>query len=153
MTADLLPAGPNRDTVARFIRATYPHADVVTMEGAVFFSLDAERHWPNFATIVWTDDFDVPLERPSNLSARPGLYRLNLGVSKQTFERLVGSIEEPDYAAVDRLLPHPVYAKQHWISILNPGEATFHDIVIPLTAEAHDRVAAVHARHVASNRP
>jgi hypothetical protein len=123
------------------------------MEGAVFFSLDAERHWPNFVTIVWTDDFDVPLERPSNLSVRPGVYRLNLGVSRQTFERLVGSIEEPDYAAVDRLLPHPVYAKQHWVSILNPSEMTFHDMVIPLIAEAHDRVAAVHARHLASNRP
>lgn len=153
MTTDPLPAGPDRDTVARFMSERYPHADVVTMEGAVFFSLDAERHWPNFATIVWTDDFDVPLERPSNLSARPGVFRLNLGISKHTFERLVGSMDEPDWAVLDRLLPHPVYAKQHWISILNPSEATFHGIVIPLIAEAHDRVAAVHARHVASNRP
>jgi hypothetical protein len=34
-------------------------------------------------------------------------------------------------------------------AILSPGEATFHEIVIPLIAEAHDRVAAVHARHLA----
>jgi hypothetical protein len=29
------------------------------------------------------------------------------------------------------------YARQHWISILNPSEATFHAAVIPLLAEAH----------------
>jgi hypothetical protein len=152
MTTESRPAGPDRDTVARFIRETYPHADVVTIEGAVFFSLDAERHWPNFATIVWTDDFDGP-DRPSDLSARPDVFRLNLGVSKETFERLVGSMEERDYSALDRLLPHPVYAKQHWICILNPSEATFLEVVIPLIAEAHDRVAAVHARHVGTRTP
>jgi hypothetical protein len=149
MAPESQSAGPDRDAIARFIRETYPHADVVTIEGAVFFSLDAERHWPNFATIVWTDDFDAP-ERPSDLSARPEVFRLNLGVSRQTFERVVGSDENPEYASIDRLVPHPVYAKQHWISILNPSKATFHGTVVPLIAEAHDRVAAVHARHIAT---
>jgi hypothetical protein len=32
-------------------------------------------------------------------------------VDRETFERLVGSVTDPDYAAFDRLLPHPVYAK------------------------------------------
>jgi hypothetical protein len=147
MTAQSRPAGPDRDAVAAFIRDTYPHADVVTTDGAVFFSLDAERHWPNFATIVWTDDFDVPLGRPSNISARSGVFRLNLGVSRKTFERIVDPAAERDYAALDRLIPHPVYAKQHWIAILNPAETTFREVIIPLIAEAHDRVAAVHGRH------
>jgi hypothetical protein len=56
-------------------------------------------------------------------------------------------MDAPDYAAHDRLLPHPVYAKQLWISILNPSDATFRDVVLPLIAEAHDRLAAVRARH------
>jgi hypothetical protein len=112
------------------------------MEGGAFFSLD-EKHWPNFATIVWTDDFDEGA--PSNL-ARPGVYRLNIGLGKETFRRLVGSIAEPDYAALDRVLPHPVYAKQHWISILNPSDASVRDTVIPLLAEAHDRLVAVRER-------
>ena len=54
---------------------------------------------------------------------------------------------EPDYAALDRLVPHPVYARQLWISILNPSDATFRDIVMPLLTEAHDRLAAARARH------
>jgi len=121
----------------------YPETFVVEALGATFFSLD-EKHWPNYATIVTTDEHDEGA--PSDL-ARPGAFRLNIGVGRETFERLVGSMEQPDYAAYDRLLPHPVYAKQLWISILNPSDATFRDVVRPLIAEAHDRLAATKARH------
>ena len=55
-------------------------------------------------------------------------------------------MEAPDYAAFDQFLPHPVYAKQLWISILNPSDATFRDTVLSLIAEAHDRLAALRAR-------
>jgi hypothetical protein len=43
--------------------------------------------------------------------------------------------------ALDRLMPHPVYATQHWVSILNPSAATFDTVVKPLLDEAHERVA------------
>ena len=118
------------------------------MKGAAFFSLDPEKHWPNFATMVWTDDFD----QASDLS-RPGIFRLNIGASRETFDRLVGSIGDPVYTAVDRLLPHPVYARQHWISILNPSDASFRDVVIPLLAEAHDRLAPQRTRQRAGRLP
>ena len=120
------------------IRETWPHAVVATIDSAAFFSLD-EKHWPNFATVVWTDEHDDG--EPSKLS-RPGVYRLNIGVGKETFKRLVGSTTAADYAAFDRILPHPVYAKQRWISILNPSDATVRDTVMPLLTEAHDRLAA-----------
>jgi hypothetical protein len=75
------------------------------------------------------------------------VFRLNIGVGRETFDRLVGAMEAPDHAALDRILPHPVYAKQLWISILNPSDATLRDVVLPLIAESHDRLAAVRARH------
>ncbi|MDQ6878321.1 MAG: hypothetical protein M3082_11665, partial [Candidatus Dormibacteraeota bacterium] len=86
MSPESPPIGPDLEAVVRFIRETYPDADVVTIDGGTFFSLDAEKHFPNFATIVWKDDFDVApgLSRPSDLS-RPGVFRLNLGVSRATF--------------------------------------------------------------------
>ncbi len=142
---DLDRRGPDHDAVIRFIGEAYPDVDVVSAMGATFFSLDPEKHWPNFATIVTTDEHDMG--SPSNLDARPDVYRLNIGVSRQTFDRLVGGATEPDYAAFDRLLPHPVYAQQHWVSILNPSDETFDAIVKPLLAEAHDRVADTRARH------
>ena len=139
---------PDHDAVVHAITEAFPDVDVVTAMGATFFSLDPEKHWPNFATIVTTDEHDMG--SPSNLSARPEVFRLNIGVSRQTFDRLVGDQADPDYAAVDRLLPHPVYAQQHWISILNPSAETFDGIVKPLLVEAHDRIAKTRAKNQAT---
>jgi hypothetical protein len=144
VTTEDLPIGPDPETIKRTILETWPETDVVETLGASFFSLDAEKHWPNFATIVTTDEHDEGA--PSNL-ARPGVFRLNIGVGRETFQRLVGGMVEPDYAAFELILPHPVYAKQLWISILNPSDATFRDVVLPLLTEAHDRLAATRARH------
>jgi hypothetical protein len=137
MTTEPTPTGPEAEALISLIRETWPEADVATMPGGAFFSLDPEKHWPNFATIVWTDDFD----QASNLS-RPGVFRLNIGVGRATFERLAGGSADPDCTAMDRIFPHPVYAKQRWISILNPSDATMRDVVMPLLTEAHDRLAA-----------
>jgi hypothetical protein len=136
---------PDAETVSCYISETFKGVDVVTAMGATFFSLDPEKHWPNFATIVTTDEHDDG--SPSNLSARPDVYRLNIGVSRETFDRIARGATGPDHAALDRLLPHPVYARQHWISILNPSAETFEGVVKPLLHEAHDRVAATRARH------
>ncbi|HSL77661.1 MAG TPA: DUF6194 family protein [Candidatus Limnocylindrales bacterium] len=140
--ADAKGSGPNPDEITSWITGTYPDTVVASALGATFFSLD-ESSWPNFATIVTTDEHDMG--NPSNL-ARPGVFRLNIGVGKDTFERLVGSIDEPDYPALDTILPHPVYAKQRWIAVLNPSWTTFDATVKPLIAEAYDRLAASAAR-------
>jgi hypothetical protein len=129
--------GPNPDEIRSWITTTYPDTVVAEALGATFFSLD-DRHWPNFATIVTTDEHD--LGSPSNL-AREGVFRLNIGVARTTFERLVGGLAKPDFAALDAVIPHPVYAKQRWVAILNPSRETFDDLVKPLLAEAHDRLA------------
>ncbi|HSL76003.1 MAG TPA: DUF6194 family protein [Candidatus Limnocylindrales bacterium] len=140
-----IPSGPDPETIVAFILETYPETDMVEAMSAYFFSLDADKHWPNFATLVTTDEHDDA----SDLD-RPGAFRLNLGVDRETFDRIAASDPEPDYTAFDRLLPHPVYGQQHWISIVNPSEATFLETVVPLIGLAHDRLAAVRARHEAT---
>ncbi len=110
--------GPDPDAIIRYITETYPETVIARAEGATFFSLD-ESHWPNFATIVTGEAFDDG----SNLS-RPGVFRLNIGaLSRETFQRLVGDLADPDFTELDRLLPHPLYAKQRWVAILNPSAA------------------------------
>jgi hypothetical protein len=138
MTAEALPDGPDLQAMLQLLRDQFPDAVVATIDSAAFFSLD-EKHWPNFATVVWTDEHDEGA--PSNL-AREGVYRVNVGVDRETFERLVGSTTGPDYAAFDRFVPHPVYAKQRWISILNPTYETVRTTLMPLIAQGHDRLAA-----------
>ncbi len=112
--------------------------------GDTFFFYGPDRMLP-FATIVTKDygDFDCA----SNLN-RPGVFRLNIGVSKDTFRSLFvpkfsaskrAGVAEPehDFTALDRLMPHPAYAPQSWVCALNPGEETF-ETVRPLLAEAYD---------------
>ena len=137
-----IPAGPDPATIVSYILETYPETDLVEAMNAYFFSLDPEKHWPNYATLVTTDEHDDA----SDLD-RPGAYRLNLGVDRETFERIAASDPEPDYTAFDRLLPHPLYGQQHWISIVNPSHETFEAEIVPLIELAHDRLAAVRARH------
>jgi hypothetical protein len=101
-----------------------------------------------FATLVSKDygDFD----HASQLD-RPGVFRLNLGVSRDTFRALFGPLPsaEPgrsttdDFAALDRLLPHPVYGPQSWVCVLNPSPETF-EAVKPLLAEAYSRAVTRH---------
>ena len=144
MTHDAPPTGPDPEAITQILLRRYPETIVAQAMGATFFSLD-ESHWPNYATIVTTDEHDEGA--PSNLTARPGTFRLNIGVGRETFERLAGGEMDPDFGAYDRIVPHPVYAKQRWVSILNPSDATFRHVVLPLLAEAHDRLAAQRARH------
>lgn len=139
MSTETLTDGPTQDEMTGLVRERWPDAVTAEIEGAIFFSLD-EKHWPNFATIVWQDDFDEGAV--SQLTERPGVYRVNVGVDKETFTRLVGSAADPDYSAFDRFLPHPVYAKQRWISILNPSHATVREELMPLIGAAHDRLVA-----------
>ena len=117
--------------------------------GDTFFIYDPDRQLPPagqfpFATLVTQDygDFDCA----SQLN-RPGIFRLNIGVSKETYRSLFGPQPSPpaaggvvetghDFTALDQLLPHPVYAPQSWVCVLNPSAATFQS-VRPLLAEAY----------------
>ena len=101
--------GPDPATIVNHIRDSYPETDILESSGTWFFSFDPERHFPNYATIVTNNDYDDG----SDLD-REGVFRLNLGLTRATFERLVGDqidpANTPDYAALDTLLPHPTYA-------------------------------------------
>ena len=103
-----------------------------------FFFHGADNKFP-FATIVTKDN---EFDSASKLN-RPGVFRLNVGVGKESFRALFG--EQPpvdiDYTAIDRLMPHPVYAKMHWVSVINPSAATF-ETVKPLLVEAHNLLIA-----------
>jgi hypothetical protein len=32
-------------------------------------------------------------------------------------------------------MPHPIYASQHWVCVVNPGEATLETVSITVTAQ------------------
>ena len=134
--------------ITRYISTALPGVDVVVASreggapeiawGDSFFIYDPDRNLDDvrrfpFATIVTKDygDFD----NTSNLD-RPGIFRLNIGASKETFAKLFSDEGRQDYTALDTLIPHPIYGRNHWVSVLNPSESTF-DSIKPLLHEAH----------------
>jgi uncharacterized protein DUF6194 len=129
--------GPDHDAIVQYIRERYPDAFIATAMGATFFSCD-ESSWPNFATLVTTDEHDTA---PVSNLARPGVFRLNISLGRERFAQLVGGQRSPDFAALDILMPHPVYAPQNWACILNPSTESFDHVVKPLLDEAHERLA------------
>ena len=118
--------------IAKYITDTFAGVETSSAYGATFFFFDPTKMFP-FATITATDENDTA----SDLN-RPGVFRLNVGVSKQTFQSLfVDADADHDFTALDRLMPHPVYGKMYWLCVLNPSDATF-ETVKPLLAEAYD---------------
>jgi hypothetical protein len=105
----------------------------------------ADRRMP-FATIV-TKDYDG-FDTASNLN-RPGVFRLNIAVGRTAFEELLGHPPahsgNADHTAIDTLIPHPVYATQGWVAIINPGMATA-ELSRSLLTGAHTLAVGRHRR-------
>jgi len=77
MHDDALPTGPDPEAITRTILETWPETDLVEALGARFFSLDPDKHWPNFATIVTTDEHDEGA--PSDLARDARIREAYLG--------------------------------------------------------------------------
>ena len=138
--------------ILRHARDALDGLDVLSTPGCEFLYHDPERSIPHdrrqpFATIVTDDTAHGASDRASDL-ARRGLYRVNVGVERDTYRAMLGPepgwgdpakggvIDGPDYARVDAWLPHPVYAPMHWMCIVSPSDASW-PRVRALLAEAH----------------
>ncbi len=144
----------NAEELTTYIRDTFSGTRVDEAQGDTFFTYDPDGdlpadRWLPFATIVTSDNYDTV----SDLN-HPDTYRLNMGLTKKTYTTLLGPapttrdengilLSNEDYATRDRLLPHPVYANQHWACVINPTEATLNKIE-PLLAEAYNFATRKH---------
>lgn len=122
--------------ITDYIMNTFAGVETMTTLGYTFFFYGPDRMLP-FTTIATADNEG---DRVSNLD-RPGVFRLNIGVSKQTFQVVFGTgkvdVSGYDFTALDTIMPHPDYAAQSWLCVLNPGETTFQQLR-PLLSEAYD---------------
>ncbi|HEY3561586.1 MAG TPA: DUF6194 family protein [Kribbella sp.] len=142
------------DELDRIFRA-YDGVRVLEAQDDLFYLYDPaadlppERQQP-FATIVTGDHY----ETVSRL-AEPGTFRLNLGLTKSTYVSLFGDPPTErdadwvldsghDYAARDTLMPHPFYASQYWVAIVDP---TGPDRLHPLMDEAYDFARRKYSNH------
>jgi len=105
--------------------------------GYVFFFV-GDDHRLSFVTIANSDnDWDDV----SNLN-REGVFRVNIGISKETFKNLIlkSNAELIDYSVLNTFLPHPEYARQNFVCILNPSGKNI-ETTKTLITEAHSIAA------------
>ena len=164
----------NADEMSRYITGTFEGVDVVDGEetsGNSFFFYNPDLTVPpdhNFPimTIVTSDAYD----QFSNLD-RPSVFRLNIGISKETFRSLFGKPKLPsdreneaesvdnnsgdgtyDFTVLDQVMPHPVYGRMYWVCVLSPSDDTFETKVRPLLDEAYKMAVSKYDRQAARKR-
>jgi hypothetical protein len=121
--------------ITSHITHTFKDVETDVNLGYTFFFYK-DDHMHAFATIASTGN---EYEKISALD-RPGVYRLNIGLSRETFQSMFGKgrldVSPYDFTALDTIMPHPEYSSQFFICVLSPGEVTFEKIR-PMLAEAY----------------
>ncbi len=133
-------------TITTYLTTTFPGVVVTSAEGATSFAYDPDRV-PSAAVYFATlKSRDEPNDDVSQLD-RPAVFRLNIALPVEDFQRLFGPPPPPpgddglvetrhDFSALDRLLPHPVYAYLAWACVVSPSAATL-ETMKPLLARAY----------------
>jgi len=122
-------------SITRYITETFAEVETQDNYGYTFFFYRTERMLP-FATLI---SADYEYDRVSNLD-RLGIFRLNIGISRETFQVLFGSekvdISSYDFSALNTIMPHPEYAAQFFVCVLSPSGETLEQVQ-QLLAEAY----------------
>ncbi len=118
--------------IEQYITEQLPNVTTLDSFGYKFFFYETDQVLP-FTTIAASDN---EYDRISNLD-REGVFRVNIGVSKDTYNKLFAAIKTGwDYTELNRFMPHPDYAAQYFICVLNPeGEQLVQ--TIKFIEEAH----------------
>lgn len=113
-------------------------------ETGLFYNPD--NRLPKGVYFLTFKEKDGPNDKSSNIN-RDGVYRINLGIEKATFTQLFGALPARpsaggvvdmayDFAMVDKIMPHPVYAWFAWVVLLSPSEESYKQLV-PLIEEGY----------------
>jgi hypothetical protein len=152
----------NESEISQYITETFEGVDVATDSDNSFFfynppsNIPPDHRFP-FVTLMTNDVND----QFSDLD-RPSVFRLNIGISKQTFRSLFGEPSLPsnkdgtriegentsgfDFTSLDQVMPHPVYGRMYWVCILNPSDKTLETNVRPRLTEAYEMAVTKYKR-------
>jgi hypothetical protein len=120
-------------------------------ERALFYNHDGDL--PRGTYFLTVKEHDGDNDRASELD-RPGTYRVSFAPSAAGYrERFGAPPDRParggvvatghDFARVDELLPHPVYAWAGWVCVLSPTAETVEELW-PLVDEAYERAVTAY---------
>jgi len=95
-------------------------------------------------------------DQSSNLDRSEDLFRLNLGISKQSFIKLFGNIPsrpsagnvvemDYDFSEINKIMPHPIYSWMAWACVISPSRDTFNSL-LPLIDEGYQMCLKKYAK-------
>jgi uncharacterized protein DUF6194 len=126
----------DEEGITDYIINTFAGVETAHNLGYTFFFYGADHTLPLVTLATADNEYD----RVSHLD-RQGVFRLNIGVSKPTFQALFGTdkidVSTYDFTALDTIMPHPDYAAQSFLCVLNPSDTTFQKLR-PLLTEAYE---------------
>jgi len=116
--------------------------------GEKSFFLNPQQKLKRGAYFATLKEKDGQNDKASFLN-REGIFRLNLGVTKDVYLSLFSFIPECppkggviqvdcNFQELDVILPHPIYGWITWVSVLNPSIKTF-EICKPLLENAYNK--------------
>jgi Family of unknown function (DUF6194) len=117
---------------------------------------------PNGVYFCTIKEHDGANDKSSNLD-RADVFRVAIGVGPSAYERLFGArpprpaqggIVETgdDFAALNVLMPHPIYAWMGWAQVLSPTAETYAE-VLPLIIEAHQLAMGKFNKKIKPDKP
>lgn len=147
------------DTLLDRVRARYDGlvAHDVWGERGLFYNPGGDL--PRGAYFLTVKERNGENDRASNLD-RPGVYRVNVGLSKGSYRTRFGDppARPPkggvvdtghEFTTTDELLPHPVYAWAGWVCVLSPSAETL-STLWPLVDEAYERAVGAYEERTAT---
>lgn len=113
-------------------------------EKGIFYNPDSKLKRGIYVLTVKEKDGEN--DKSSDLN-RENIYRVNLGIHKETFIEMFGALPKRpekggivdmpyDFTEINNIIPHPVYAWMGWICVLNPTEMIFEKLK-PFIQEAY----------------
>lgn len=148
-----------KEEIAEFITEQYHGLVAVDAWGEQSFFYNPERKLPRGVYFATLKDKDGDNDKASGLH-RPGVFRFNFGISKSSYERVLGKRPSRpvaggvvdtghEFTQLNTLLPHPVYGWMSWVCILNPDQDVFRDLH-PLLNESYELVVKKYGKRVKS---
>lgn len=126
------PAAPSAEEIERHIVDRFADVQCKASWGERACFVNPGSRLPNGVYFATLKSADGAHDRASRLD-RPGVFRLSLGIGRSAYLAQFGALPTrpaaggvvgtgDDFSALDRLLPHPVYAWMGWVCVLNPSQ-------------------------------
>lgn len=128
-------ASLNENEIIEYCLAKFPDTVLINSWGERSIFYNPQNKLKRGIYVLTIKAQDGPNDKASKLD-REGVYRVNWGVTAETFLKLYAVVlDRPkagetvdidiDFSKQNELIPHPVYAWMKWVSILNPTRDKF----------------------------